>query len=41
MGATGLADTPFHDDLNTGPRHRRHVATISAAQAHTDSHREA
>jgi len=36
MDATGLADTPFHDNLNTGPQHWGRVATISAAQAHTD-----
>jgi len=41
MDARELADTPFHDDLNTGPGTGAHVATISAAQAHSDSHREA
>jgi len=39
MDDAGLADTPFHHDLNTDPRHRGHVATIGAAQAHTDSQR--
>ena len=33
MDDTGLADTPLHDDLNTGPD-RGHVATISAAGSH-------
>jgi hypothetical protein len=32
--ATGLADTSFHDDLDTGRQHSGHVATIGVAQAH-------
>ena len=32
MDDTGLADSPLHDDLNTGPG--IHVATISAAGSH-------
>jgi len=39
MDDTGLADTHLHDDLNTGPGTRGHGATISAARAHTNSHR--